>query len=137
MANGKLVTIKVGTYFSTANFDQAVQDGLTYMGMAGAPYTTVTTDEYQVLNHQVPQASGNVLTCTQCHPQTTSTVMQLKTMGYALKGPESTVCTQCHGSETNPGFTSVHSRHVDSYKYDCSFCHTFSRAAERGLKTTR
>jgi hypothetical protein len=137
LAGGKLVTPKVATYFSLGVYDTAVQDGLAYMGMPGAAYTTVTTDEYQVLNHQIPPASGNVLSCNQCHPQTTTTVMQLKTMGYALKAAESVVCTQCHGSETNPGFASVHSRHVDSYKYDCSFCHNFSRATERGLKTTR
>jgi hypothetical protein len=130
-ANGKLVTPKVATYFSTGNFDLAVQDGLTYMGMPGAAYTLVTTDEYQVLNHQIPPASGNVLACNSCHGSTTQ--INLPALGYALKAAQSVVCTQCHGSETNPGFTSVHSKHVDSEKIDCSMCHSFSRAAERGL----
>jgi DnaJ-class molecular chaperone len=101
------------------------------MGMPGAAYTTVTTDEYQVLNHQIPPASGNVLACNSCHGSTTQ--INLPALGYALKAAQSVVCTQCHGSETNPGFASVHSKHVDSEKIDCSMCHTFSRAAERGL----
>ena len=63
--------------------------------------------------------------------------MNLKSMGYALKASQSVVCTQCHGNEDMPSFTSLHSKHVTSKKYDCSFCHTFSRAAERGLKLTR
>jgi hypothetical protein len=138
VANGKLITLSTATFFGTGNYDQAVKDGLTYMGLPSTtPYTTVTTDELQVLNHQVPPSTGNVLTCTQCHPQTTTTVMKLKDMGYALKGTTSVVCTQCHGNEDMPSFTSIHDKHVTSLKYDCSFCHTFSRAAERGLKTTR
>ena len=134
MANGKLVTPKVATYFATGNYDQAVLDGLTYMGMTGATYTTVTTDEYQVLNHQVPPSAGNALTCAACHPNTTATRMKLVTnYGYALKGTVSAVCTQCHGNEDMPSYTSLHSKHVDSERIDCSMCHTFSRAAERGL----
>jgi hypothetical protein len=130
LANGKLVTPKVATYFSTANYDQAVQDGLAYMGMAGAPYTTVTTDEYQLLNHQIPQVS-NVLACASCHGSTTQ--MNLPAMGYVLKAAESVVCSQCHAQRNNPGF-SIHTKHVNSSrKVDCSMCHNFSRAAERGL----
>jgi hypothetical protein len=136
LANGKLVTLSTATYFATGNYDQAVKDGLVYMGLASTtPYTTVTTDELQLLNHQIPPASGNVLACADCHGSTAR--MNLPAMGYALKGSISTVCIQCHGSESNPGFTSVHSRHVANYKYDCSFCHNFSRATERGLKTTK
>ena len=32
-----------------------------------------------------------------------------------------------------PSYTSLNSKHVDNEKIDCSMCHTFSRAAERGL----
>jgi hypothetical protein len=43
------------------------------------------------------------------------------------------VCTQCHGRESNPGFNSVHSKHVREERYDCSRCHNFTRP-ERGLR---
>jgi hypothetical protein len=131
LANGKLVAIKVGTYFATANFDQAVQDGLAYMGMAGAPYSMVTTDEYLLLNHQIP-TKADVLACTDCHGSTTR--MNLPDMGYAIKAPLTTICAQCHGVRNNPGL-SIHDKHVNSTRaIDCSMCHNFSRATERNLK---
>jgi len=55
-------------------------------------------------------------------------------LGYALKGSESEVCTQCHESEDSMSFTEVHDKHVRSKGKDCSVCHTFSRP-ERGLST--
>ena len=59
--------------------------------------------------------------------------MNLKGMGYAMKGTQSTTCTQCHGQESLPSYTSLHNKHVTDKKYDCSWCHSFSRS-ERGLK---
>ncbi len=51
------------------------------------------------------------MACTACHDAAAR--MNLKgELGYALKAAEATVCSQCHGPETNPGFTSVHRRHV-------------------------
>jgi hypothetical protein len=134
LANGKLVTPKVATYFATGVYDTAVQDGLTYMGMPGAAYTTVTTDELQVLNHQVPTATGNVLACAACHPNATATRMKLVTnYGYGTTKPQSDLCNDCHSSKSWPGYTSFHDKHVTSQKYDCGRCHNFSRKTERGL----
>ncbi|MBI1922357.1 MAG: chitobiase/beta-hexosaminidase C-terminal domain-containing protein [Geobacter sp.] len=136
LANGKLVTLATGTYFATGNYDQAVKDGLVYMGMGSTtPYSTVTTDEYQLLNHQVMPGT-QALTCAECHPETSTTVMKLKTeLGYALKGPTTEVCAQCHTAKTPGSFDRIHSRHVATEGFDCSFCHNFSRP-ERGLSTT-
>jgi hypothetical protein len=132
LANGKLVTPKVATYFATGVYDSAVQDGLTYMGMPGAPYTTVTTDEYQVLNHQVPTSAGNVLACSACHPYTTATRINLKNMGYAAKKPLSDLCNDCHSLKTYTpsNWNSFHQEHHESRSYDCSNCHNFSRSGE-------
>ncbi|MGE0918524.1 MAG: hypothetical protein ACQBAP_08355, partial [Trichlorobacter lovleyi] len=66
-----------------------------------------------------------------------ATQMNLKSMGYTMKAAQSVVCIQCHGNKSMPSFTSLHSKHVTSKGYDCSFCHSFSRATERGLKTTK
>jgi hypothetical protein len=133
MANGKLITLSTATYFATGNYDQAVKDGLVYMGLPSTtPYTTVTTDELQVLNHQVPPASGNVLACAACHPNATATQMKLVTdFGYGLKAPTSVVCVQCHREKTPGDYTRIHS-HSLSKGYDCSWCHNFSRP-DRGL----
>ena len=140
IASGKLIALNTSVYFKTADVAGAIQSGLTNMGLNAADaYDFVATDEYLLLTHTVsPKAAA--LQCAACHgPNSTTpgTQMNLKAMGYTLKGTEAVVCTQCHGSESNPGFSSVHSKHVTSKGYDCSFCHSFTRAAERGLKTTK
>ncbi|HEX8960306.1 MAG TPA: chitobiase/beta-hexosaminidase C-terminal domain-containing protein [Geobacteraceae bacterium] len=132
---GKLIGLNTATFFATGNYTQAVLDGLANMGRSGDAWQTVTTDEYQVLNHQIPPATGNVLACADCHKNTAR--INLPAMGYAIKAPTSTICIQCHGMQTYPDYKWVHDKHVTSLKYDCSFCHNFSRAAERGLKTTK
>ncbi|WP_281185515.1 cytochrome c3 family protein, partial [Trichlorobacter lovleyi] len=78
---------------------------------------------------------ANALQCAACHGTTSvpATQMNLKSMGYTMKAAQSVVCVQCHGNESLPSFTSLHSKHVTSEKIDCSMCHTFSRATERGL----
>ena len=134
-ASGKLIALNTSVYFKTADVAGAIQSGLTNMGLnPGDAYSMVKADEYQMLNHTVaPKA--NALQCAACHGTTSvpATQMNLKSMGYALKAAQSVVCVQCHGNESLPSFTSLHSKHVTSEKIDCSMCHTFSRATERGL----
>jgi RecJ-like exonuclease len=102
-------------------------------------WDTAKADTYQMLNHTIAdaQSTGGVLVCDDCHEPTkqiggAGKVMALKTMGYAKKADYSVLCVQCHNSKTWKGYVSGHSRHVDSVKADCSWCHTFSRP-ERGL----
>lgn len=136
IASGKLIALNTSVYFSTGNPAQAIQSGLVNMGYNSADaYDYVTTDEYQMLNHTVSPKTA-ALACTACHGAT-PTQVDLKPMGYVLKGAESTVCTQCHTQKANPGWQSVHSKHVQSLKKDCSFCHNFSRASERSLSTRK
>jgi mono/diheme cytochrome c family protein len=84
-----------------------------------------------LLNHQVSPPS-QALTCVACHGSATR--MNLKAdLGYSLKAAETAVCSQCHGSKRNPGFKSVHEKHVKDKKYDCARCHSFTRP-ERSLR---
>lgn len=139
IATGKLIALNTSVYFKTADVAAAIQSGLTNMGLnATDAYDFVKTDEYLLLTHTVSPKEA-ALQCTACHGTSTvpATNLNLKAMGYVLKGAQSVVCTQCHNLKSNPGFTSVHSKHVTSKGYDCSFCHTFSRATERNLKTTK
>lgn len=134
-ASGKLIAINTALYFKNNDVAAAILSGMTNMGLNPADsYTMVKTDEYQMLNHTV-EPKAKALACASCHGTTSvpATQMNLKTMGYALKAAQSTVCTQCHGNESLPSFTSLHNKHVTSEKIDCSMCHTFTRAAERGL----
>lgn len=121
-------------------------DTLDYMTGSGDPYTAtrlglanmgfaqtdaiqwVQTSTYGALNHSIAPAE-DTLQCADCHESTARIDLQ-GDLGYGLKGSTSSVCTQCHGSENVPSFTSVHDRHDN---YDCSWCHTFSRP-ERGLR---
>jgi hypothetical protein len=128
VSGGKVVTLSTATFFATGNYNQAVLDGMAYMGLSGG-YTTINTDELQVLNHQVAPASGNVLACADCHENTTR--MNLKAMGYSLKAAVSVVCSQCHREKTPGNYTRIHSHSLNK-GFDCSWCHTFSRP-ERGL----
>jgi len=133
VANGKIVPLSTATFFATGNYDQSVKDGLVYMGLSSTtPYSTVNTDEYQVLNHQVPPAVGNALACAACHPNATATQMKLVTnFGYGLKAATSVICSQCHREKTPGAYDRIHS-HVEGKGFDCSWCHNFSRP-ERGL----
>ena len=135
----QMLALNTGIYAKTGDLQASILSGLTNMGYAADELVTwVKTDTYQALNHQVsPKAKA--LTCASCHPSATATQMKLNTMGYTLKAPYTTVCKQCHSTK-NPAsysYTTIHSKHVTSMKYDCSFCHSFTRATERGLRTTK
>ena len=132
----KLISVDTSIYFNTGLVADAINQGMVNMGYAaGEPYSWVKTDEYQLITHEVPPAAGNVLACADCHKNTAR--LNLPAMGYALKAAKSVVCSQCHGDKAYSDYLWVHDKHVTSKNYDCSFCHTFSRAAERGLKTTK
>ena len=128
----QLIAADLGIYFATGNLDSAVKAGLVNMGLSSStPYSMITTDTYQLITHQV-MTKDRALTCTQCHGTTSQMDLKGK-LGYTMKGTQSSTCTQCHGAKNMPSFTSMHSKHVTSKKYDCAWCHTFSRP-ERGLR---
>jgi len=135
--SGVLIPHSTFSFFATGNFDQAVQDGMGAVGLTGS-YTMAKVHTYQTINHGV-EAEENALECGSCHaPLQTgggTTVMNLqRDMGYALKGPEEQVCSQCHETKEVKPFNVMHKKHVEDEKYDCSACHNFSRP-ERGLST--
>ncbi len=98
----------------------------------------VAVHTYQTINHGV-ETADNALGCSDCHGSNAR--MNLKEdLGYGLKGPESQVCTQCHGVKTKDSydggyFSYIHDKHVRDKGKDCSTCHSFSRP-ERGLSTS-
>jgi hypothetical protein len=126
----RMVQYDVLWQFMTGKYEEAAARGQSFMGLSGA-YTWVNTSADQLITHGV-EPKANALKCAACHE--TRTQMDLRTLGFVLKGPQSQVCTQCHGSESNPGFYSVHQKHVTEKKVDCSLCHSFTRP-ERNLNT--
>jgi hypothetical protein len=96
-------------------------------------YSWITTDTFQLLNHQISPAS-EALSCSDCHGKTARMDLAGE-LGYQLKNSKSTVCTQCHGLEEDEdeGFKDLHEKHVKDKKFDCSHCHLFTRP-ERNLR---
>ncbi len=139
-ATGQMIPHSTEVYFRTGDFAQAVQSGMAQAGLTGS-YTLVPVHTFQTINHGV-EVADNALDCQACHTDTggdddrasAATRMDLVgALGYALKGPQSAVCTQCHEPEDPEGFGDLHDKHVQDEGYDCSWCHSFSRP-ERGLE---
>lgn len=135
-AGNILVALDTSVYLNgLGDYAASVQKGLLNMGFSNAdPYATVKTDTYQMLNHTIAdaQSTGGTLACSSCHGSTTRIDLKGQ-LGYGLKGPQTTVCTPCHSNKTWKGYVDGHSKHVTDKKYDCSWCHSFSRP-ERGLR---
>ena len=136
-----LIALDTSEYLGVSgSYSLAVQKGLSNMGFGATDaYTTVKTDTYQLLNHTIAdaQSTGGVLGCADCH-ENTARLDLTGQLGYGLKAPMATTCSQgeargCHNSESWPGYSAGHRKHVTSEKLDCINCHTFSRP-ERGLK---
>lgn len=128
-ATGRMVQYDVLWNFMTGKYEEAAARGVAFMGLSGS-YSWVHTTAEQLITHGVAP-EDDALACAACHndgPQ-----MDLQALGYTLKGPTSSVCTQCHGPKETKPFYTLHNKHVTDKKYDCVWCHTFSRP-ERGLK---
>ncbi|MDQ7788367.1 MAG: choice-of-anchor D domain-containing protein [Thermodesulfovibrionales bacterium] len=124
----RLIALDTSVYFAAGDVNTATKQGLFNMGLNPAePYAFVETDTYQLITHET-MPSSQALTCTQCHGST-ATQMNLKNIGYVLKGPSSSVCIQCHSYKSSPGFTTLHKKHVTEEKIDCLKCHNFTRAS--------
>jgi uncharacterized protein YeaC (DUF1315 family) len=136
---GILIPVETKTYFATGDPNAAIMSSLGLMGYGNTePYSWVDDDTYQLLTHEVPPATGNVLACTNCHVSGTATQMNLQNLGYALKKPTSDLCNDCHSlksyTSSYSSFTSIHSRHVDSQQRKCSNCHNFDRPERTNLR---
>jgi hypothetical protein len=134
-----LTPMDMATYRAGASAVDAARAGAASMGLGAADVTFVTTDTMQLITHEVaPREQALGATCTACHGAR-PTQMNLPSLGYVLRGARETICTQCHGYEVwedAPAWQKIHDKHVTDKRYDCSFCHAFSRP-ERGLRLTR
>jgi uncharacterized CHY-type Zn-finger protein len=127
-ATNRMVQYDVLWQFVTGKFEEAAQRGVAFMGLSGS-YSWVNTSADQLITHGV-EPKGNALQCATCHDSNNQ--MNLQSLGYVLKGDPAVVCSQCHRERNTKGYVQQHSGHVDQRRYDCSWCHSFSRP-ERGL----
>ncbi|MCX8031524.1 MAG: hypothetical protein N3A59_08120 [Thermodesulfovibrionales bacterium] len=124
----KLIPLDTSVYFASGDPHAATKAGLVNMGYsANEPYTFIETDTFQLITHQVMPKEQS-LSCKDCHGSA-ATQMNLKSLGYVMKGSASSICNQCH-SYKDPlkmDYKSLHNKHVKDKKIDCSKCHNFSR----------
>jgi len=139
-ASSKLIALDTSVFFATADADAATISGLENLATLGLPdfnvgddYTWVTTDTYQLLNHQV-SPEDDALNCSSCHMSTVRMDLQ-GDLGYApVDNNPQTCSTDCHeadkASEWSFGdleeFQEHHKKHNEEGA-DCSECHSFSR----------
>jgi hypothetical protein len=133
-ASNSLIAHSTFEFFRTGSFDTAVQSALEQTGRKGDRYSVKKVHTFQTLNHGVEDSSA-ALECGACHASLSGGPLRMdlsNDLGYAIKGSEAEVCTQCHENKGSMSFSKVHEKHVKDKGIDCSTCHSFSRP-ERGL----
>ncbi|MBN1819046.1 MAG: hypothetical protein JW828_16925, partial [Sedimentisphaerales bacterium] len=115
---GQLIPHSTFLYFVTGDFPRAVEAGMKQSGLTGS-WRMVRVRAFQTINHGV-EPHDNALQCGYCHEslrEQEDLRMDLQgELGYALKGPSSQVCTQCHEPEEQKPFKTIHDKHVKDKK---------------------
>jgi len=136
IADNKLVALDTSVFFVTADADAAALSGLSNMGYTNPSlddFQWVTTDTYQLLNHQVGD-EDDALSCNSCHLNTARMDLQGE-LGYAPVNSNTATCSQgCHDAEKASEWTMGN---INDYKEGhkehrgegvaCAECHSFSR----------
>jgi len=123
-----LLPLKIGFFYMEGDLMNAVPQGQDAVGWPRNPYDFRQTERWMGLFHEVSpkeNALGYGGACTTCHGTSTPR-MPLSSMGYEAVKPVADLCKTCHESKKY-SFGSVHPRHSQK-GYDCSECHSFSKA---------
>ncbi len=136
IATNKLIALDTSVFFATADAEAAALSGLMNMGYRNPSFDDfqwVTTDTFQLLNHQV-SPEDDALSCRSCHLNTERMDLQGE-LGYAPTDTDRTSCaTDCHSSDKADEWASGsfkeyregHKKHREK-GIDCVDCHSFSR----------
>jgi len=128
----RLLPLKIGMFFETGVIDMAVQKGAEAVGWNYEGHGFARTERFMGLFHEVAP-SGEALSCDDCHSD--GGRIDFPALGYSPKQTYNgrALCAGCHGDKSdewdgNELFKKVHEKHVEDKNYDCSSCHTFSKA---------
>lgn len=121
----RLLPLKIGIFFETGDIGRAVQAGVAEVGWPDNGFEFVETERFLGIYHEVAPKDA-ALRCSACHG---GRRMDFASLGYT---PLSTrngkpLCASCHSAKT-ADFYKIHEKHVTRKHYDCSTCHTFSKA---------
>jgi len=132
--SNQLIALDTSVFFTTADADAATLSGLENMGFDPSDeYHWVTTDTYQLLNHQVSPAD-EALNCTSCHMNTSRIDLQGE-LGFGLRDSNRYTCASgCHSASKSlewafgdfKEFKEHHKKHREK-RAGCQECHGFSR----------
>ena len=131
--SSQLIALDTSVFFATADAEAAAVAGLENMGFDWRDeYQWVTTDTYQLLNHQV-SPSDDALNCSTCHMNTARMDLQ-GDLGFAPARSRATCASGCHSAEKAyewefgdyEEFMAHHKKH-DEKRADCRDCHSFDR----------
>lgn len=132
--SNQLIALDTSVFFATADADAATLSGLENMGFDPSDdYAWVTTDTYQLLNHQVSPAD-DALNCTTCHMNASRMDLQGE-LGFGLSDANRNTCASgCHDSSKSfewsfgdfKEFREHHKKHREK-RAGCQECHSFSR----------
>lgn len=131
-ARNRIIPLKMGILFQTGNANQAIITGANDIGWGYQGHSFVETERYMGIFHEVAP-SEDALVCADCHG---GSRIDFSALGYTPRTSRNgqPLCVSCHEDKSNEWpassfFTNVHKKHVDDKRYDCSNCHTFSKAA--------
>jgi hypothetical protein len=121
----RLLPLKMSTFFQTGDVTAAVRQGVAAVGWPDNGFEFAETERWMGLYHEVAPAK-QALQCSACHG---GTRMDFAALGYTPLATRNgkPLCSSCHGAKT-ASFTKIHEEHVTEKHYDCSTCHTFSKA---------
>jgi hypothetical protein len=132
LSQNRLLPLKIGLFFQSGQIDQAVAKGAEAVGWPYEGHEFADTERYMGLFHEVAPKE-DALSCGSCHDG--GKRLNFAALGYTPKSTRNgnSLCTSCHEDESGKWsgsefFSKVHSKHVNSEGYDCSQCHTFTKA---------
>jgi hypothetical protein len=122
---GWLIPLKIGIFFQKNDIATAIMQGVAEMGWTANGHAFAETERFMGVYHEVAPKE-QALACSNCHG---GTRMDFAALGYT---PLTTrngkpLCSSCHSAKT-ASFSKIHEKHVTDKGYDCSTCHTFTKA---------
>ncbi len=128
----QLLPLKIGKFFENGSLENAVPLGVQGVGWTYNGYEFAETERYLGLFHEVAPKE-EALSCNSCHND--GSRIDFGKLGYTPNPTRNNrpLCASCHGDKSGKWpeseyFTKVHRKHVTDKRYDCSACHTFTRA---------